>query len=162
MMDTLFHCLGWHCLHCNWNFDHAAQTGWLVAGCMLVRAQRVWPLPPPTWLTDMPLSKQLRPRSARSPRRRCSSGASSSHGRSPTTPTASSPNMKSSTTKEWVCTPFEMFSPPSLTSLSLLRHLHLVFCLHAAVSGIHKILQVASLSHNCNNEWDAPKILIRH
>lgn len=135
---------------------------WLVAGCMHVRAERVCHP-----FIDMFLSKQPRPRSARSSRRRCSSAASSSPGRSRTSPMVSSQNMRSSTTKKWVFTRFVCVLasfwipfPPS-SSHSLLPTLHFVFYLHAALSGIHKILQVPSLSHNCNNEWDAHKILIR-
>lgn len=72
-----------------------SRCGQLVAGRMRVRAGRVCPP-----LIDMLLSKQLRPRSARSSRRKCSSAASSSPGRSPTNPTASSRNMKSNTTRK--------------------------------------------------------------
>ena len=136
-------------------------VGWFVVRLMHVHSER-----PP--LTEMFWSPQLRPRSARSSRRRCSSAASSCPGRSPSSPTGSSRSTKSNTTRRW----FEQFicvfisswnALPSIPSLHIhfLQTLHFIFYLHAALSGIHKILQVPSLSHNCNNEWDAHKILIR-
>lgn len=61
------------------------------------RSSECWEVCPA--LTDTFFSEQLRPRSARSSRRRCSSTASSSPGRRPSNLTVSSRNMSSNTTK---------------------------------------------------------------
>lgn len=113
----------------------------------------------------MSLSKQFRPRSVKSSRRRCSSAASSSPGRSRSNPMASSPNMKSNTMKKWVCSTlkcvcrFRKPPPPHISASHQLYQLVQFGCCcewnsQDSASGFFVL-------SNCNNDWDTHKILIR-
>lgn len=81
------------------------ERGWLVAARVLCARVRVRASVCPS-LTDMFFSKQLHPRSVRSSRKKCSSAAFSSPGKSRNNPTVSSQNMKSNIMKKWVCISF--------------------------------------------------------
>lgn len=131
------------------------ERGWLVAARILCARVRVRASVCPS-LTDMFFSKQLHPRSVRSSRKKCSSAAFSSPGKSRNNPTVSSQNMKSNIMKKWVCISFLL---PVKTfffcTFILTTHIQFYRCfiLHSAC--LHyccewRILQVP-LSPNCNN-----------